>query len=104
VRFGVLEKRPRLTVLNNLARIQDNNAIEVQDRIELMRNSNNRVITEFLPNHTLHDSIRLGIDAVSNPLVIMQQGGVYGKWRIVWIAKVNARSDTGCDHAGDMWG
>lgn len=62
--LGLGEECVWCTILNDLTRIQNNDAIKIEDCIKLVSDSDNSVITEFLPNDALHDFICFGVDAV----------------------------------------
>lgn len=71
----LLEQSPRLSVLDNLTCIQDNNAIVIKDGIELVRHRNNSVTAELLTNHALHNLIGFGINTAKT-VSQMKQGMV----------------------------
>ena len=77
VRLGLLEKSPRLSILDNLTCIQDDDAVIIKDRIELMRHGNDGVAAEFLANNALHDLVRFGINAMETISHLLQGMGGY---------------------------
>ena len=73
----LLQQLMRLAVLDQRALLHDDDLVEVQNRVEFVRDGDDGVGCEFLAQEALDLGVGLGVEAVSYGLVMRGEGG----WR-----------------------